>query len=269
VVYFRLFPRKQKRLTLSSSFLLQGMAWLCKAWRGMAWQGSVGRGTAGQGKDSYTIPLSVLYSINKIEWCLIMAIASPIPMKDPADYIDFEEAELILSKTMHDLRDKAIIGLLWRCGLRAFEVGRIQKKHILPGENVIIIYGKGDHLDRMPVEPELFSWLIELSQNYSPDDYIICGFGKATGITRTTIWRLVDKYSKEAGITLTKSNRKMHPHAFRHSLAIWLVKKGVPIAKVSQILRHRSLVPTTFYLQFSAKELSEDYQRVWQEAKKG
>lgn len=194
-----------------------------------------------------------------------MAANTPIPMKDPADYIEFEEAERLLSYA-ENIRDKLILGLLWRCGLRVSEIGKLRRKHILDQEGVIIVQGKGGKSMRMPVETELFTWVIDYCSGLHPEEYLFSGYG-GKGISRFQIWKILDKYSKLSGITVTKSNRKLHPHSLRHSLAIWMVRMGVPLPKIQQILRHSSLVRTTYYLTFSLKELAEDYLKAWERAK--
>ena len=195
-----------------------------------------------------------------------MPESQPIPMKDLGDYIDYEEAEKVLA-TADNTRDKILIGLLWCCGLRASELGTIQWKNIDFDDNAIIVIGKGKKAGRVPVEPRLMEWIKEFNMlYYNPDGYLLEG-NSGKGIGRSMIWRLVDKYSKKSGVLVTKSNRKLHPHSFRHSLAIWMVKMGVPIPKIQQILRHSSLNATTYYLQFSTKELSEDYLNAWKKAR--
>jgi len=196
------------------------------------------------------------------------------PMKDLGDYITYNEAERMVS-TADSIRNKSIIGLLWRCGLRTFEITRVKVRHLVLDDGVLVVEeGKGKKSARVPVEPELLGWLKELTVGKGPEDYIIEGYGSDTtahgiaGMNRSTIWRIVEKVSKEANVPVTSSNRPTHPHCLRHSLAIWLVQKGVPIAKVSQILRHSSLASTTCYLQFNIKELAADYLAAWEDAKK-
>ena len=184
----------------------------------------------------------------------------PIPMKDLGDYIDQEEADkLMLCPT--DKRDRLVIALLWRCGLRAHEIGRLQWKHLDKDGRALIVIGKGKRAGRVPINKRIFKWLIE-EEDTDPESYIIEG-NSGKGLDRTTVWRIVKKYSELSGILVTKSNRPVHPHSLRHSLAIWLVKMGVPLPKIQQILRHTSLNATTYYLQFSSKELSEDYDNAW------
>jgi integrase/recombinase XerD len=188
-------------------------------------------------------------------------------MRDLGDYIDFDEAERLISSA-NNIGEQMVIALLWRCGLRAFEIGRLKKKHLDTEEGVLIVEGKGGKAARVPVEPELLGWLKwAADQIENPEDYLLEGKNRK-GVSRITVWRIVKRVAKKAGINITKSNRPLHPHSLRHSLAIWLVKMGVPLPKIQQILRHSSLVPTTYYLQFSTKELAEDYLLAWEKARR-
>ncbi len=193
-----------------------------------------------------------------------MTTGQPIPMKNPADYIEYEEAERILASG-DTLRDKIILGLLWRTGLRAMEIGRLKWKDI-DSDGAMIVHGKGNQDKRMPIEPRLLEMLEDYK--YGDDEcYIIDGY-KGKGISPSMVFRIVRKYSIKSGVLLTKANTRVHPHCFRHSLAIWLVRSGVPLPKVQQILRHSSLSSTTYYLQFDMKELAEDYFNAWTKAQK-
>jgi integrase/recombinase XerD len=195
-----------------------------------------------------------------------MGVNVPIPMKDPADYLDYEECERFIDAAQN-MKDRIILGLLWKCGLRAFEVGYLRKKSIVEDDECIIVFGKGKRRQRVPVTPDLMGWMKTFTAGFEPEDYLFPTKAECKHLTRFAVFRLVKKYSKITGIEVTKANRPMHPHAFRHSLAIFLVKMGVPLPKVQMILRHSSLVPTTYYLQFSKEELAEDYLQAWEKAK--
>jgi len=193
-----------------------------------------------------------------------MAVGTPIPMKDPGDYIDYEEAEKILASCPSP-RDKLIIGLLWRCGLRRFEIGKLKWK-FLNDDGTLVVFGKGGHYERIPVEPEIYEMLKDFYLQEDPEGWIFPGY-KERGLSPSMINRIVSKYCQISGILVTKSNKKMHPHALRHSLGIWMVKMKVPLPKIQQMLRHTSLVSTTYYLKFSIQELGEDYYNAWKKAK--
>lgn len=190
-----------------------------------------------------------------------MSFKVPIPMKDPGDYVSYDDAERLIGSAQSE-RDWIILALLWRDGLRAHEIGLMKAKFI-QDENIIIVHGKGNKLDRIPCEPELYNRLKIFTSGMNPELYIFQGYTEK-GLCRSTIHKMVRKYSELSGVLKTKSNRAVHPHSLRHSLAIYLVEMGVHVEKISQILRHSSLVPTTYYLKHSLKELTDDYMRVWQ-----
>jgi integrase/recombinase XerD len=189
--------------------------------------------------------------------------ANSIPMKDPTTYIDFEEC--LAMENSATGRDKIVLGLLWRCGLRSFECARMQKNSFylnkeVPEDSYIKVLGKGNRWDLVPISIDFLPALEEYLKDYEGDDYI---FGCTNPISRRTVFNIVRRHSKLAGILSDKGGRAIHPHTLRHSLAIFLVKSGVPIPKVQQILRHSSLTSTTFYLKFSTKDRAEAYQEAF------
>lgn len=105
--------------------------------------------------------------------------------------------------------------------------------------------------------------LFEYIKKFGPENYIFPSWSKSGHISRVWIQKIVQKAGKNAGIEYDKGGKKIHPHTLRHSLAIFLVKRGVHISKVQQILRHKSLSSTSYYLIFSQKEVAADYHKAW------
>jgi len=83
-------------------------------------------------------------------------------------------------------------------------------------------------------------------------DQIYWELGRRTGI-------------KEIGDPAVSKHRKLHPHVLRHSFAIHCVKRGMIIERLQKILGHSSPTTTSGYLQYSLKDLHEDYDKVWEE----
>jgi len=70
---------------------------------------------------------------------------------------------------------------------------------------------------------------------------------------------------KEIGDPAVSQHRKLHPHHLRHYFAIHCVKRGMTIERLQKILGHSSPATTSVYLQYSLKDLHEDYDKVWEE----
>jgi len=71
------------------------------------------------------------------------------------------------------------------------------------------------------------------------------------------IWKLVKKYARMSGLPDT-----MHPHTLRHSFAIHLVRSGLDLRWVQQLLGHGNLNTTQVYLQFKDQDLREGYNKI-------
>lgn len=189
-------------------------------------------------------------------------------MTDPTTYLEYKDC-VKLEEGAGNIRDKIIIGLMFRCGMRVSEVMRLQKKDLIfeedPLKSVVIATGKRrgktkPRKRRIPIQCGLQMILREYSRIFNPQDFIfpspICP-GKARSIRWAQY--MMDRVASETKILFDKGGRKIHPHTLRHSLAIFLVMQGVKLSKIQRILGHTSLSSTSFYLQFSHAEISEDY----------
>jgi integrase/recombinase XerD len=179
---------------------------------------------------------------------------SPTVMKDITGYLEFEEAERFV-EAAGNLRNKLIILLLWRCGLRVSEVVELRKKQIYFGEKVVAVFGKGRKSRRVPVEQNL----LELLKIYTKDMELD---NRLFRISRFAVFKIVRKLGEKVGIERV-GEKTIHPHHFRHSFAIFMVRNGMPLTKLQTLLGHGSLSATTFYLQFKSKEISETYNKIW------
>ena len=63
-------------------------------------------------------------------------------------------------------------------------------------------------------------------------------------------------------------HRRLHPHHLRHSFSIYCIKHGMSIERLQKILGHQSPITTSVYLQYSVRDLHEDYDRVWGDEEK-
>jgi integrase/recombinase XerD len=74
-------------------------------------------------------------------------------------------------------------------------------------------------------------------------------------LSSVQVWNVVKKYGRMIGVDI-------HPHTFRHSFAIHLVRSGLDLRRVQQLLGHSNLNTTQAYLQFNDRDLRERYNKI-------
>ena len=174
-------------------------------------------------------------------------------MKHVTDYLEKPDINRILDAARAcNSRDYLIIRVLWRSGIRASELLGIVPAAIEWHNGIInIVNGKGDKERRVFVDSETLHLLKEyVAENNINDDLPIFD------IQRRQLYNICKKYGEISGID------KAHPHIFRHSYAINMVRHGVDIRRLQQVLGHASLNTTAVYLQFNDKDIQDVYEQV-------
>ncbi|MFA5022517.1 MAG: site-specific tyrosine recombinase/integron integrase [Patescibacteria group bacterium] len=200
--------------------------------------------------------------------------------KMPARQVDFLEGsdlERLLDTPLKtdelriiQLRDKAILELLFSTGLRVSELANLKKDQINLAKEEFTVRGKGDKLRIVFLANQTKYFLkqyLEGRRDLSP--YLLVRADKAKGkqepknLTPRSIQRLIKKYSKAAGIT-----KKVTPHTMRHSFATDLLINGADIRSVQAMLGHSSITTTQIYTHITNQQLKEVYQAFHQRKKK-
>lgn len=184
-------------------------------------------------------------------------------------------------KGCDNLRDRVLIRLLWRTGMRISELvkpGRdrspvlgLRVSNILWDENALIIRHakrKDNPPRRINVDPETLAMVREyLEKRPEKSEFVI-------PITRQMAYLVVRGAAERIGITevgdpLVSKRRHPHPHHLRHSLAVHSVRatKGNQLAliQLQRHLGHASLSTTASYLEFSDEEQRKWYDDLWKE----
>ena len=144
-------------------------------------------------------------------------------------------------------RDRAILELLYGCGLRVSEASSIRISDIYINDRFVRIVGKGDKERVVPMgEPARDAILKYLEVRPEPalpkfDDILF--LNKSGGqLSRISIFNMVKKQALEAGIT-----KEISPHTFRHSFATHLIEGGADLRAVQEMLGHESILTTEIY----------------------
>lgn len=164
--------------------------------------------------------------------------------------IEADDIKKMLS-VCHNLKHRAIICLLYGCGLRVSEVLNLKPEHIDSKAMVInIICGKGKK-DRIVMLPEkLLFMLRQYFLKYQPKEYLFNG-QFSTQYTATSINHFLKEYAKLAGIT-----QNIHAHLLRHSFATHALEQGTDLRFLQKLLGHNNIKTTTIYTHVSRKTIS-------------
>lgn len=180
-------------------------------------------------------------------------ISSPKLARNLPPVLSVNEVEDILSKPATDnklgLRDKALLELMYACGTRVSELINIKLSDLFFKEEVIRVFGKGSKERIIPVGSSAVKWVNEyltagrplLEKKAKSENYLFLN-SRGGKLSRMGVWKIVDKYVREAGI-----EKEVHPHTFRHSFATHLLEGGADLRAVQEMLGHADISTTQIY----------------------
>lgn len=144
-------------------------------------------------------------------------------------------------------RDRAILEVLYGCGLRVSEAADLRISHINFEEGWVDVIGKGNKQRLVPLGEIAADAIREyMMTRYSPasrayeDILFLNRFGKP--ISRVSIFNMVKRQAIIAGI-----QKEISPHTFRHSFATHLIENGADLRIVQEMLGHESILTTEIY----------------------
>lgn len=183
-----------------------------------------------------------------------------------ADEIERMLAEINLSKE-DGLRDRALIELLFSSGLRVSELVSLNKDHINPTRREFTIRGKGSKDRPAFISARAYQrvadYLAVRTDSLTP---LFLSYSRNSGPTKTdgnyrrlsprSVQRIVDKYTKLAGIT-----KHVSPHTLRHSFATDLLMNGADIRSVQAMLGHSDISTTQIYTHVTDSHLKDVHEK--------
>ncbi len=172
------------------------------------------------------------------------------------EVLSVEEVSAIIDGVKTDswtgVRDKAILEILYGCGLRVSEACGLLISHVYAEEGFVRVTGKGDKERIVPVgEAALEAFREYLAVRPEPaspeyDDIAFLNrFGKP--LSRVSIFNMVKTQALLAGV-----NKEISPHTFRHSFATHLIENGADLRVVQEMLGHESILTTEIYTHIDA-----------------
>jgi len=194
-----------------------------------------------------------------------LRIDSPrLPRKLP-DSLSEEDVEHLLMEPDPDfpieLRDKAMMEILYGCGLRVSELVALTVNEVNLRQGVIRIVGKGNKERLVPLGEEAVDWLIRYMRHGRgellkgrPCDALFPG-NRPTAMTRQTFWHRIKHYALRAGI-----RKHLSPHTLRHAFATHLLNNGADLRVVQMLLGHSDLSTTQIYTHVARQRLQSLHQ---------
>jgi integrase/recombinase XerD len=176
--------------------------------------------------------------------------------KYPAEVLTREELDRLLAVCSRrgpvGLRNRALIVVMWRSGLRIAEALALHRKDVnLEAGTITVLHGKGDRRRVVGIDPqavEVIARWIERRRalGISPASTLFC---TVSGETKGR--QLKDSYVREALKALGLKagiEKRVHPHGLRHTHAAELAREGVPVHVIRKQLGHSSLATTERYI---------------------
>ena len=172
--------------------------------------------------------------------------------------VDLLEEAIDLSK-WEGHRNRAIIEVLFSCGLRVSELTNLKLSNLYIEEQYIRVMGKGSKERLVPISPcaldELNYWFADrnvMKIKPGEEDYVFLN-RRGQHLTRTMILIMIKRYAVEAGIKKTIS-----PHTLRHSFATSLLEGGADLRAIQAMLGHESIGTTEIYTHIDTSTLRQE-----------
>jgi integrase/recombinase XerD len=179
-------------------------------------------------------------------------------------FLNIDEVERLLdtpnSATTFGKRDKAMLELLYSCGLRVSELINLSYHNIHLRDEYIRIHGKGNKERMLPMGEVAIDYLTSYEQEARPlllkngqcDSYFLSNRGKA--MSRQNFFYIIKSYAAQAGI-----DKPLSPHSLRHAFATHLVQKGADLRSVQLMLGHSDISSTQLYTHIQNAQLKAQH----------
>jgi len=179
-------------------------------------------------------------------------------------FLNIQEVEKLLeapsSSSLFGQRDRAMLELLYSCGLRVSELISLSYHNINLKEEFIRIHGKGNKERVLPMGEVAIDYLMKYETNARPmllkngqsDSYFLSNRGSA--MSRQNFFYIIKAYANQVGI-----DKPLSPHSLRHAFATHLVQKGADLRSVQLMLGHSDISSTQLYTHIQNAQLKAQH----------
>jgi integrase/recombinase XerD len=157
------------------------------------------------------------------------------------------------------LRDKAILELMYACGLRVSEAVDLKMSDVDVDAGILTCKGKGSKTRKVPVGKSAIEWLKNYlivrrgKENIEISNIFVTFAGRP--INRQTIFLFIKEYAKKIGL------EDVSPHTLRHSFATHLIQNSADVRSVQQLLGHADISTTQIYTHITDTHLRNAYEK--------
>lgn len=177
--------------------------------------------------------------------------------------LSLQEIENIISiidlSTKEGLRNRAIIEVLYSCGLRISELTNLKFSDLFLDDGFIRVEGKGSKQRLVPIShtaiKEIGNYLLDrkhIDVKKGSEDMVFLS-KRGTPISRIMVFHFIKQYADQAGI-----KKNISPHTFRHSFATHLLEGGANIRAIQQMLGHEKITTTEIYTHMDREYLRQE-----------
>ena len=157
------------------------------------------------------------------------------------------------------LRDRAILELMYACGLRVSEAVDLKIGDVDVDAGILTCTGKGSKMRRVPIGKSAVEWLKNYlsvrrsKENIEINNLFVTSSGKP--MNRQMIFKFIKEYAEQAGL------EDVSPHTLRHSFATHLIQHSADIRSVQQLLGHSDISTTQIYTHITDVHLRKTYEK--------
>ena len=157
------------------------------------------------------------------------------------------------------MRNKAMLEILYGCGLRVSELTSLKISNLFLDIDFIKILGKGDKERLVPIGSEAIKFLrifieevrVHIAVKPGKEDFVFLNM-RGNPISRVMVFLIIKDLAKKAGI-----HKSISPHTFRHSFATHLIEGGADLRAVQEMLGHESITTTEIYTHLDREYLRD------------
>jgi site-specific recombinase XerD len=152
-------------------------------------------------------------------------------------------------------RDRAILTLMWRLGLRIGEVAALRLEDIDWRRGELLVTGKGPRQERLPLPSDVGQAIVSYLTGWRPKTearhVFLCANAPHGPMFRNTVSNVVARAARRAGLGV------VHAHRLRHSAATTMLGAGASLEEIGQVLRHRDALTTAIYAKVDVAALRQ------------